>query len=285
MKKHVKIIGGLGNQLFQYTFGLYLCELGYEVVFDTSFIEKYKLHNGIEISKVLNLDENRDFVSSRNKLIHNFDNIFKYSLLNVFYYYNERPNLRFQFNKQVKYSRFKYYIGYWQSIEYVEKVSDLLLKQLDFKDISDTNLELSEKMNIEESVSIHIRRGDYVNSKYLFSLKREYYFNAISIMKKKLHQKGKVIHFYVFSNDIEWSQKIFSDLNIKITYVNWNQKEDSYQDMYLMSKCKHNIIANSTFSWWSAFFNTYTEKIVIVPRNWIIQKKHVGLYFENWIKV
>jgi hypothetical protein len=117
-------------------------------------------------------------------------------------------------------------------------------------------------------VSLHIRRGDYVSNKSTLQfhglLEMDYYLQAISQIK----EKEKAIELFVFSDDLAWCQ---SHLNLseKIHFVDVNSKRDFHFDLFLMSHCKHNIIANSSFSWWGAWLNKNSEKIVIAPKKWL----------------
>lgn len=129
-------------------------------------------------------------------------------------------------------------------------------------------------MSRENSVSVHIRRGDYLLRKHskihgLCSL--EYYLQAIQFIKSK--SKDPV--FYFFSDDIPWARENFCNPSYK--FVDCNSGSNSCLDLYLMSQCKHNIIANSTFSWWGAWLNRNKEKIVVAPSVWFNdqKKKHV----------
>ncbi len=154
--------------------------------------------------------------------------------------------------------------GNMQSYKNLEGYEDFIRQNAIFKiPMSDRNHQLADKMSSENSVSIHVRRGDYIQEKYTL-LSREWYGKAIAYINK--HVKNPV--YYVFSNDIKWARE-----NLKIdephTFVDWNQGEDSYNDMRLMTFCKHNIIANSTFSWWGAFLGNPKNRIVIMPDNWI----------------
>lgn len=112
------------------------------------------------------------------------------------------------------------------------------------------------------AISVHVRRTDYVNSGR-FNLTQGYYTRAMEYIAKIVENP----HFYIFSDDINWVEKNM-EFNYPHTFVKGNMEQDSYIDMWLMSQCKHNIIANSTFSWWGAWLNNNPEKIVIAPNVW-----------------
>jgi len=169
-------------------------------------------------------------------------------------------------------------IGYFQSEKYFKNCKDEIRKYFTFDDsLIDYNI-----INpIENSCSIHVRRGDYVNLQDYHPFPgMDYYRNAISYMKNK-----GVNIFYIFSDDIEWCKENFSYMD-EIIYVEGNI---DIKDLALMSICKNNIIANSSFSWWGAWLNRNENKIVISPSVWFgPSKKGViteDLYCEGWIKM
>ncbi len=126
---------------------------------------------------------------------------------------------------------------------------------------------MSFKMKADpQAVSIHVRRGDYVSEKHWKSLgcicQRSYYLMALSEIERKVNQP----HYYVFSEDLDWVREHLPLTSA--TFVDWNKGEDSWQDMMLMSCCHHHIICNSTFSWWGAWLNPLSDKIVVAPKRW-----------------
>ena len=140
-------------------------------------------------------------------------------------------------------------------------------------------------LETKDSVSIHVRRGDYLKSRlYKNICEVDYYRNAIIKAKEIV---GKEAHFYFFSNDIEWCTNHLSDLidDNHFHKVDWNTGANSYKDMLLMSGCRVNIIANSSFSWWSAYLNQREDKIVIAPKKWINKKILNPIQLPEWIKL
>ena len=159
----------------------------------------------------------------------------------------------------------KYILGYFQSSMYFEEYNKDIIDLFQFKSISSINSSISNKIQKCNSVSIHIRRGDYLGLKrYANICNEEYYKNAISYILTNVDNP----HFYVFSNDSKWSSVFIEQFGIDYTIIKHNEGDDSYQDMYLMSKCKHNIIANSSFSWWGAYLNQNNGAIIIAPKKW-----------------
>ena len=162
-----------------------------------------------------------------------------------------------------------YLDGYWQCENYFLDIREELLVELSIKSslskktIAIDNL-ISKSTN---AVGLHIRRGDYVTNQETLKIhgicSLEYYYKAISLLEDKLGD----CHYFIFSDDTEWAK---ANLKIKgdMTIVDHNDGLKSYEDLYLMSKCDHNIIANSSFSWWGAWLNVNKSKIVIAPRKW-----------------
>ena len=147
------------------------------------------------------------------------------------------------------------------------------------------NLTISEQIAKCNSVSLHIRRGDYVSNleanKTHGFIGIEYYNKAISFIHEQILQP----HFFVFSDDIAWARENLG-LIINVVFINHNQGRSSFEDMRLMSLCKYNIIANSSFSWWGAWLNTAPDKIVITPKQWFANGQDTSdLMPENWLKM
>ena len=170
-----------------------------------------------------------------------------------------------------------YYDGWWQDKKYfLDTVSEVnfRLPQLD-----DTNKKLIELITSSNSVSLHVRRGDYLEPRFVKQYggicTLDYYKTAIDIAVSKLSDP----HFFVFSNDIEWCLNNLSLNNA--TFVSNNTGINSWIDMYLMSKCKINILANSSFSYWGAMLNK-NSNIVIYPGKWY-NDKTPDIFPNNWI--
>jgi Glycosyl transferase family 11 len=161
-----------------------------------------------------------------------------------------------------------YLIGFWQSEKYFKSIESDIRKEFKVKvEPSNEDKKLIELINKTNSVSLHVRRGDYVasavHSAMHGALSLEYYNNAITYIKSKVDNP----HFFIFSDDPDWAKE-----NIKTgtqVSVSYNPPEIPYADIRLMYNCKHNIIANSTYSWWGAWLGEYKNKIVVAPRKWV----------------
>lgn len=282
------IYGGLGNQMFQYAIGKSISTVG-NVDFK---IDTYKINNSNYISRdfslskfnisaeIAELSEVKKFHSSKY-----FDFIFgKLYQKNIKLSNKIFEKKIFQFDEKMLSLRNGYLDGYWQCFKYFEDIREILLKEFTLVDeMNSENRLIRDKINELNSVSIHVRRGDYVKDKKnnaiynVFGL--EYYQNAIDFITNKIDNP----HFFIFSDDFEWASKNLKIVNA--TYVNANSKGNPENDLILMANCKHNIIANSTFSWWGAWLNQNENKIVIAPKKWMSNVECLdGLYPVDWIK-
>jgi hypothetical protein len=199
----------------------------------------------------------------------------------------KEPHLSFDINYASLPNR-SYLKGYWQSEKYFENNKLNILNDLNIiTDQSYQNKEISKQIASTLSVSLHIRRGDYIaNSAYSAThgtCDLRYYENAVSYLIKNI---GENFTLFAFSDDPEW---VSSNVKFPINtcYVNNNSSEYNYEDLRLMSECNHNIIANSSFSWWGAWLNTYKNKTVIAPSIWYADQSifNNDIIPENWIRI
>ena len=250
-------LGGLGNQMFIYALYYSMKRRGCNVKIDASVYNWVKMHNGYELPNVFGLEQpevKREgfYLKWMRFLLH---------FRPKFLVYDET----FERNLNVfKQNRF-YITGYWQSDMYFQEYKEELLRIYTFKNVSQRNLEISLEMQKKSSVSLHIRRGDYLDIPGALNIcSKEYYQKAIEFIRKKVENP----HFYIFSNDTIWSREFAQELGIEFTIIDHNTGVDSFQDMYLMTQCKHNILANSSFSWWGAYLNQHHDAIRVAPYNW-----------------
>jgi len=270
-----KLAGGLGNQLFQYAAGrrlAYIRETGLKIdaislgQHDTArvfaldhFHIKASIATPEEIEGVSVIDTdkkkrkawNADHILGKNKLFFAREKAIHF----------ERRILDLPDNTYLQ--------GHWQSEKYFKDIRDVLLKDLTVNTPQQgKNLETAEKIKITNAVSLHIRRQDYVQKKHMASIydvcTPEYYASAVAHIAKHVEKP----HFFIFSDDIVWAKENMK-LDFPTTYVDWNGDLAHFEDLRLMNQCKHNIIANSTFSWWGAWLNQNPEKIVIAPKRWL----------------
>lgn len=280
-----RLVGGLGNQMFQYALGYTLSRLNSSTLkLDVSDFYNSKI--AAQRVYELNIFDIRDNLLHRGK---------GHDVLSYLLKRRISPGLgrtfkeqKFEFDKDVLKLRGNIYLdGYWQSYKYFQNYSKDIREIFTFrKSISSTSSRVANLIKGSNSVSLHVRRGDYVHDKstnlYHGSLPTDYYLKSVRHLNKKL----KNPKFFIFSDDPAWVKN-----NIKIgknsVYVAHNKGDSSWQDMYLMSLCKHNIIANSTFSWWGAWLNNNENKYVIAPKHWFRNKKQdtSDLIPSEWIRI
>lgn len=267
---------GLGNQMFQYAFYKAL-KYNYpnnDVKMDIFHIYGGLIHNGFELDRIFGIKKNEcthrtalilsDYCPRQNR---------KYRLMNRLYGFRrylvgEKKSFISQEDPTCYYdevfhlSELKSYLfkGNWVNEKYFAKYKEEIIKDFTFPKIDDEKNKYYEKcIKNSNSVSVHIRKGDYINSGML-NLSVEYYINAKKIVEQKITNPT----YFIFTDD-KMAIKEYLDIFEEYTIVEGNVKEESYRDMQLMSMCKHNIIANSTFSFWGAYLNTNSDKIVIAP--------------------
>lgn len=288
--KIVKYIGGLGNQMFIYAFSVALREtFRQEILVDTHYYKSRNFHNGLEIERIFGIHLTEAKLSDKLKMSWYFPNYWiDYHLLGKLparkNTVRELPGQKVNF-ELLGDSSDKFYDGYWQSYQYFDFCRDVILKEFTFPKISmedKLNFELNERLNNEEnSVGIHIRRGDYLkNWKYRGLCGIDYYQKAIAYILEHI----KSPKFFLFSDDIDWVKENISPLlkGYDVTFVNWNHSLNSYKDMQLMAMCKNLIIANSSFSWWAAYLNQ-NNPIVVAPEKWINSFMDFRIQYKDWI--
>ena len=269
----VHIIGGLGNQMFQYAFGYAMAKRKNTSLFmDISGFDsyelrqyelnKFKIHGRFatkkEISKLKYKDE-----SFFEKILRKMKGI---ALPYADTFYQEA---HFHFDTGVFDTNTNtYFEGYWQSEKYFIECKEELLEQFTPKSqLHPDVLKLKQNIESTESVSLHIRRGDYVTNAHTSSVhgtcSLDYYQQAVALLEKKIDNPC----FYIFSDDLMWAKDHLGFIQ-NIVFIEFGDDVLDYEEMYLMSQCKHNIIANSSFSWWGAWLNRNQDKTVIAPKAW-----------------
>lgn len=292
-----KLEGGLGNQMFQYAAAKSLAlQLNCQIHLDVSAFYKRKIHNGFELDKfalhqnIVKIEDasTHDIIEKIGRTWFGQTLILRYLLGKIYDlksgYYVEKS---FSFDSDLFNQKCQTTIkGYWQSYKYFESIRQELLE--DFRFLvppSEMNQALVKKITSQNAVSLHVRRGDYVANAHTNSYHGvcglDYYQRAVSEIEHVLTDPV----YFIFSDDPQWT---FENLKISsdATYVTHNTGVNSYLDLYLMSLCKHNVIANSSFSWWGAWLNQNPSKIVIAPHKWFaIEKDTSDLVPPAWIKL
>lgn len=289
--------GGLGNQLYQYCFYRWLQNKFSDkrIFADISEYKVLECHQGFEMFKVfpqVNIDiaGNRDLFKIYGEIPRIYRGYGKYFIEN-----RVRKPLNNKFFKVNTFNLFeeeilgetenviravnegkKYFSGYWTNKEYFLENEISLLRELRFKKIeNEKNRKFIEMVKNSRSVSIHVRRGDYIMAG-LPLVEMDYYQRAVELICRRV--KNPV--FFLFSDDKDFIGGEFGWLKNKII-IDSNIRKDSYIDMQLMSYCEHNILANSTFSTWAALLNDNNNKIVIYPK----QNNYKRMMLDNWLMI
>lgn len=296
----VEIIGGLGNQMFCYAFAKAI-EHHYgkgSVALYTGRFQHTKDNMGFELDSVFGIDdpvisdenEVRSLIDDswslparlRRKLFGQKKTYYKEQI----YTYDSRV-----FNLDIDVKRI-YLQGLWQDENYFKDIRSEIIKKITFtRELSEENASLMSEIKQSISVSLHVRRGDYISNEFYRNIlgnvcTYQYYLDSLKYLEKRL---GSDLSYYIFSDDIAWVKANFDFLeNRKTVFVKNNKGINSYIDMQLMSYCNHNIIANSTFSWWGAWLNQNPTKIVIAPNRWFrdspgYENNHIVP--DDWIKI
>ena len=286
--KIVNIIGGLGNQMFQYAFYLMLKDKYDECIkLDILEFDDYELHNGYELERIFSVNEQYCTRSEKVETYDDSGHILKKIQRKLFL--NKKLGIVERRMDEYSYKPFLfrdancslYYKGYWQSYKYFNSIENIIREKLVFPKMEGReNLSLISKIKSQTTVSIHVRRGDYINHPTLGGVcDLTYYENAIKEIEKKVNRPL----YIVFSNDISWCKSHLHLSNAE--YVDWNNGDNSFRDLQLMSLCEHNIIANSSFSWWGAWLNTNSNKTSICPDRWIVNKNTDDLIPDSWFRL
>ena len=283
----VQLKGGLGNQLFQYALGRRL-SIDNKCMFALD-ARSYKY------------DRLRKCALSQFKCSIDLVDSFAYPLQGPYRYLNSlykglsnggRIKIlnenAFAFQAQIlNCGDNSYLAGYWQSEKYFLPIRDILLGDLQLSSpLCIEDQRLSNEISKTNSASIHVRRGDYITdiktNAYHGFCDLPWYQRAIDrVIKEK-----KPVKFYIFSDDYEWV-KLNLKLNLPTEFIKPKSPGNEAIDLHLMSLCKHNIIANSSFSWWAAWLNQNPNKCVVAPNNWFCNAPHDTSHLipPSWIRL
>lgn len=287
----VQLNSGLGNQMFQYAFGKALEKhYGCKAYFDTNSDFDTQEYRKLELG-VFNIDLNKANVSSLLKF--NPLNAYKVDLTKASFVYK----IAYRFFRKIlsgkihlfikmlyrteiieekvlciyeasyfKLNNFKniYFKGYYHNELFFKSIEGEIRNSFRLKNDYLSDTALAKEIKLTNSVSIHVRRGDYLNCSLFPNFNMDYYFNAITYLNTNVDN----LQYFVFSDDIDWVRNEFKKCNLNFRFVVEKFSDNACDDMILMSFCKHNIIANSTYSWWAAWLNINSEKIVVAPLKW-----------------
>jgi len=291
MKIITKIIGGIGNQMFQYAIGRAMAiKNNATLILDTydykTYRRPYYLYN-FQIAENYLSDNDAlcfrkyEYKYSPSLIWQNIKTIQrrKYRL--------EKPSERLKFIPEfleTANNDYVYLNGYWQNEKYFKQIRKVLCEDFNLKEkhkIDETNIFLRAKKL--ESIAIHFRRGEDQVNKPLYGVPPlEYYHNALKMINTKF--QGNT-HAIIFTNEPEWVKSNFKP-QTSHEFAHDACLSD-FQELFLMANCKHHIIANSTYSWWGAWLSDQNSGITIAPKIWFANNKYdaEGLYINNWIRM
>lgn len=292
----IRMTGGLGNQMFQYALYLKLRAMGKEVKMD-DFTE-YEGREARPLSLwAFGIEYDR---ASREELCRMTDG-FMDPVSRIRRKLFGRKSLEYMekdcnFDPEILNRDPAYLTGYFQSEKYFADIEEEVRQAFRFSEriwegISSQLLErirsYEQQIKTAMAVSVHIRRGDYLQNEEAYGgiCTEQYYKTAIEYVRKRQQDAS----FFVFTNDPdyagEWILKNFGQEKERFVLIEGTQEENGYLDLYLMSLCRHHILANSSFSWWGAYLNPSREKMVIVPHKWFGNQECRDIYMENMIRI
>ena len=269
-KKVIRMSAGLANRMLQYTYALYLKNKGYDVYVDNNYkATKWKMED-IEWNRIF---PNATLRQAPNSLIFKYggsystiDKIRRHYLPFLSSVWISENAVNIPSEEELK--KFNYFIGVYQNAGIAVAVENEVKELFHFSDfeVGSRNAELAMNMRSENSISIHLRKGkDYMkNEAFANTCPLEYYLKAVDIIKDRVEDPV----FYVFTDNPDWVKENLKGIDYTLVEGNPAIGWGNHFDMQLMSCCKHNIIANSTYSWWGAFLNDNPDKIVIDPKYW-----------------
>lgn len=273
-----KISDGFGNQLFMYACGYALSkQLRTKLMLDVSYLDTNSLRS-YELNK-LSIRYDKLFSVQ----------IFRYYLLKVFFRKLVHACMKFFYKPFYERQIFKYdtsilnvkettyLFGYWQSEKYFKHFRNDLLKMFTPKyELSEECKSYINQVQACNSVAIHVRRGDYVALGICLS--RKYYEEAIDLINRRVKEPI----FYVFSDDLEFAKQMFEEKQGLFNFVKYRSTNPSLDDFFIMKECNHIIMANSTYSWWAAWLNNNSDKIVVCPKP---KQGKDDFYPDEWVKL
>lgn len=292
----VSLTGGLGNQLFQYALGRRLArDNGFGLELDTSGYEGHEPDStqGVRICSLQHFNIKAELVGRKevgsvcwrgwlDSMIQRFKPYYARRSI------EEPRNKSFVYDARLVRRRLRHSIclryGFWQSEKYFLPIEQEIREELTFRNPpSGLNAVMaSEIADDPVSVAVHVRHGDNasLSTCKLGVLPLSYYDKAI----EDIHRQVENAHFYVFSDDPNWARSSLNMANAYVTFVNHNDARHDYEDLRLMSLCKHHIIANSTFGWWGAWLARHDRQIVYAPRRYYpeLDIANPDLYPKEW---
>ena len=295
----IRMTGGLGNQMFQYALYLKLCSMGREVKFDD--VTEYELENARPIMLwAFDISYPRADREEINRITDGFMKLSHRIRRKLFgrrsLEYQERS---FDYDRQVLERDPACLIGYFQSEKYFEDIREQVRRAFTFSDKIWDGLDRESERRVKgcleqilccESVSVHVRRGDYLEKDEIYGgiCTQEYYREAF----RRILGRSPQAVFFLFSKDREWVREwipvLCRDLSLeegRFIPVEGTTEETGYLDLFLMRRCKNHIIANSSFSWWGAWLGINPDRLVIAPAQWTKNYRQKDIYTERMMRI
>lgn len=275
----MKLIGGLGNQFFQYALGRAISIRNNTILkldisgFDIYKLRQYSLRHFNIVENIASAEDVARFRQTRPRRLINF--VSGLGVLPDSFRFTTITESGFSFCPQVLEARENVYLdGYWQSEKYFKEIGDVIRREFTVKYNADPiNEEVGQSIRDTDSVCLHVRRGDYASNPDINKIYKlctpEYYQTAVG----KLTEALAAPHFFVFSDDQQWARENLK-IDHPVTFVGHNGASKDYEDLRLMSLCKHYVIANSSFSWWGAWLGSHPSKLVFAPKAWFQTQQH-----------
>ncbi|MCM1038083.1 MAG: alpha-1,2-fucosyltransferase [Ruminococcus sp.] len=288
----VRFAGGLGNQMFQYAFMEALKNRGRDVRASLGYYRRHpdaRHFSLIDVFPNLELtyvsDVEFDEIDEKWKKIRagNLQEEFCKNYSDRFFWVEDVEKEPGVYQPNVFLTQNCVFVGYWQTDKYFKSIQNVLNLKFKFTHINQELKEFGDRLSEESYVSVHVRRGDYLRNPDIYAsiCTKSYYEKAIEYFQNK----EKYSKFVFFSDDLKWvTENLFVPNAIYCNKKMFAYYEDWY-DMYLMARCRHNIIANSSFSWWGAWLNQNEDKIVIAPKKWCGYSATPDIWCEDWIKI
>lgn len=284
-----RIYGGMGNQMFQYAYGrmlAYKYQTPFKIYFDdcgfgwAEHSKKLTLTKfNIEAEIATEKDRAQFICDSDNKFIRAAHKVNR--LIKGLHYIGDGARVHEYHREALNAPNNSYTDGFWQSEIYFESISSQIRKEFSIKEaLSEHAIQIEEEIKKSSSISMHVRRGDYLEQTQVYWIcDVDYYKRALNELKKKVNNPT----VFIFSNDAQWVKENLK-LDVPTIVV---ERTQAYEDMHLMSCCKHNISSNSTFGWWGAWLNSNPYKMVTLPKRWLtdvsIDTSHYTA--KGWLRI
>lgn len=275
----VKIQGGLGNQLFQFAFAHEMARRDADVYLDDRLYTRKQVHAGFQLREHVQLP----FPIASRQELDRLKLASNWQVHRFLWQFHPSYRRRVVLEDQTRFSpdylehRDVFYDGYWQDERYFRNARDDVRRAIAATALDDQNHALREQIRGVEAVSVHVRRGDYLKVPNFAGIcDLAYYERALAYVRERVPHA----EFFVFSDDPTWCRENLSLPDA--TYVDHNTGSRAMYDLLLMAACKHNIIANSTFSWWGAWLDDRDEKVVVAPTRWFNQPDREMILPAAW---